>query len=111
MLVQVVAVGHYHDGTLRELLYEPMHIEHHRQRFAAALRVPEYTNLAIASNRFVRLRNSLVDCKVLVIGSHNLCRASVFVVEAEEVLEYINQSLPAEDAFKERLIVNDFCRL
>ena len=111
LLVQVVAVGHHHDGTLRELLYQPVHIEHHRQRFAAALCVPEHTNLAIAPNCFVRLGNRLVHGKVLVIGSHNLCRAPVLVVEADEVLQYVNQPLPTEDTFEESLVVNDLCRL
>ena len=109
MLVKVVAVGHDHDGTLRELLNQPMYVEHHRQRLAATLSVPEHANLASTANGFACLYNSLVYGKVLVICCHNLCRAPVLMVEAQEVLQYVDEPLPAEDALKECFIVNDLC--
>ena len=34
LLVKIVSVRHHHYGTLRIFLYQPVHIEHHRQTLA-----------------------------------------------------------------------------
>ena len=51
-----------------------MCIEHHGQRFAAALRVPKYAALAVRAGGYNRAFNSLAHSKILMISRQNLYR-------------------------------------
>ena len=105
LLVKVVAVSHHYDGTLWETLYQLMDVEHHRQRLPRTLRMPEHTNLTVAVHRRFRMPQRLVHGKVLVVGAHDLCHASVLMVEADEVLQDVREPVFLEDAAEEGLVV------
>ena len=73
--------------------------------------MPEHTNLSVAANGLVRLRQSFLYRKVLVIGTHDLCRTSVLMVKADEVLKDVNQPFLLEDTIEEGLVVGYGIRL
>ena len=68
--------------------------------------MPEHTDLSITANGLVCLRQCFVHRKILVIGSHDLCRTSVLMVKTDKVLQDIYESLFLEDAIKEGLVVS-----
>ena len=104
LLVEVLAVGHNHDGHLRQMLYQQMREEHHRQRLAAALRMPEDTNLPVAGHSLFGPFQGFVHCKVLVIACHHL-HLVFLVAVADEVAYNVYQVFLLEDASEERFVV------
>ena len=69
--------------------------------------MPEHANLAVAADGLARFHQCLVYGKILMICSHNLCRAPILVVETQEVLQNVDKPFPSEDALKECLIVDN----
>ena len=105
LLVEVFAVCHNHYGHLRQMLYKQMREEHHRQRLAAALRMPEHTNLSVTLHCLFRSFQSLVHCKVLVISSHHLHLVSLVAV-ADKVTDDVYQMFLLEYPPEERFVVS-----
>ena len=92
--VQIVAVGHHHEGEIARLFAEDFAgIEDHREALARALRVPEHAELAL---QFLALEECLVGpvhADELVVLRDDLLL--VLVVE-DEVLDVIQQPLPGK---------------
>ena len=65
--------------------------EHHRQRFAAPLGMPEHANFAISSNRILSADNSFFHGKILVICTKNFDYFFRSIVKAHEILNNIQQ--------------------
>ena len=67
LVIQVVAICDNYDGRAIQSILQTMGIKHHRQRFAAALCMPEYTTLAVCLRCVFRGKYCLIDSKILVI--------------------------------------------
>ena len=80
---------------------QQMGIEHHRQRFSAALRMPEHAAFAVCYGRFFCGFHSLAHGKILMITGENFVLVQSLVGKQNKVLENIKQTLFLEDAFKE----------
>ena len=67
--------------------------KYHRERLARTLRVPEYANLAVAGHRLHGSIDRLPYREILVVGGKNLDRLACAVVEANEVLDDVKQTI------------------
>ena len=67
--------------------------------------MPEHTNLAITAHSRMRMSHSLIHCEILVIGSHDLQQFPILTIEADEVLQDVNQPCLLKDTMEESLIV------
>ena len=63
LVIQVVAVSDDHDGGLVQDSLNQMGVEHHRERLAAALGVPEDANLTVAVGSLDGAVHSLLAAK------------------------------------------------
>ena len=72
--------------------------------------MPEHANLAVATNGLASFHQCLVHSEILMIGSHNLCSAPIFMVKAQKVLQDVDEPFPSEDALKECLVIDDLHR-
>ena len=78
-----------------------MGIEHHRQRFPAALRVPEHTAFAICDSCLLSGSNRLLDGKILMVGGkHFECFLTVHI-EADKVFQDVEESVLLKQSLKE----------
>ena len=78
-----------------------MSIEDHRQRFSAALCMPEDAALAVCHSRVLRRLNRLFDCKILMIPSEYLeCILSIHI-KADEVLHDVKEAGLLKQSYKE----------
>ena len=68
-----------------------MGIEYHRQRFSAALRMPEHTTLAIRFSGNLGLFDSFSHCKILVVPSQNFNRLLPITGKQDEIFQNIQQ--------------------
>ena len=68
-----------------------MGIEYHRQRFPAALRMPEHTTLAIRFSGNLGLFDSFSHCKILVVSSQNFNRLLPITGKQDEIFQNIQQ--------------------
>ena len=75
LVVQIVAVGNDHYGRAVQPLLQKMRKEHHGERLARALRVPEHADLSIAAHGLNSTLRRLAHCKILVVSGKNLDHA------------------------------------
>ena len=101
LIVKVVAVGKDNDrGTIQGILQQ-MSIEDHRQRFSAALCVPENTALAVRYSCVLCRFDCFSYCKILMVSGKNFEALDSLVGEADKVFDYIQQTIFLEQSFKE----------
>ena len=68
-----------------------MGIEYHRQRFSAALRMPEHTTLAVCFGGNFGLFDGFSHCKILVVPSQNFNRLLPITGKQDEIFQNIQQ--------------------
>ena len=78
-----------------------MGVEYHRQRFSAALRMPEHTTLAIRFSGNFGFFNCFPHCKILVISSQNLNRLLPITGKQDKVFQNVQQPLFLEHSLIE----------
>ena len=112
LVIEIITVCNNNDGGLIQNGLNQMGIENHRERFSAALRVPENTNLSIGVGGTDGAVNSLLDCKVLMVASKDLGRTSFINTEASEVLDEIEETVTLEHSNEEGIVIHEiFCFL
>ena len=111
LIVEVLAVGHHHDGYFGQVLHQLVGVEHHGEALARTLRVPEHTYLAVAFHCRTGALQGFAHGVVLVVGSKNLGVFALVLVEADEVLQDVEQSLLLEHSEEEGAIVGHEGRL
>ena len=80
-----------------------MSIEDHREGFAAALSMPEYTALTVGLRSNLCFFNSLFDGKVLMIGCKDLYVLLAIVRDENEVFQNVQQAIFLEHSFIESI--------
>ena len=111
LVVQVVAVGDNHNGGALQRLLQIMGIEHHGQRLTAALGVPEHAALAVSDGGVFGGFDGLFHREILVIACQNLKGVGTVHVEADKVLENIQEPLLLENSLKEGIELGGLCVL
>ena len=86
LVVQVVAVGDYHNGGTLQGLLQVVGIEHHGQGLAAALGVPEHAALTVGDGGVFGGFDSLLYREILVIGGKDFEGVGPVHIEADKVL-------------------------
>ena len=89
LIVKVNAVRHHNDGGAIQSFLQQMGIEYHRQRFPAALRMPEHTTLAIRFSSNLGLFDSFSHCKILVVPSQNFNRLLPITGKQDKVFQNV----------------------
>ena len=99
LLVQLIAVGQYHDGGRPgKLATDLLREEYHGIALAGALGVPEHAQLAIVElPRFVCL-DRFVDAKVLMVTGKDFYGVAAGVIIEDKVLQQIEEILLFADA-------------
>ena len=82
-----------------------MGVEHHGEALARTLRVPEHAYLAVALHCRTGALQGLAHGVVLMVGGENLGIPALVLVEADEVLQDVEQPLLLEHAEEEGAIV------
>ena len=72
LVVKVDSVRHHYNGRAVQDLLQQMRIKNHRQRLAAALRMPEHTAFTVRSGRHDGFIDSLSHGEILMISRHYL---------------------------------------
>lgn len=70
-----------------------MRIKHHRQRFSAALRVPEHTALAVRFGGNFGFFDCFPHCEILMISRQNLELLLPIAREQDKVFQDVQQPL------------------
>ena len=73
-----------------------MSIKHHRQRFSAALRMPEHAAFTVRLRGVGGGGNGFLYCEVLMIGTENFC---ISAGKADEILDNIEQPRLVKHSF------------
>ena len=105
LVVEVLAVGYHHDGHFGQPLHQLVSVEHHGEALARPLRVPENTDFPVAFHCRTGALQGFAHGVVLVIGGENLGVFALVLVEADEVLQNVEQSLLLEHTEEEGAIV------
>ena len=107
LIVEVVAVGQHDQRRVRQrrMLNDLAGVEQHRQALAAALRVPDHPDAAVALDPGRRdgVIHRLVDGVILVIGGDLLGDGCAVGLEDDEIADQVEQALRREDALDQRL--------
>ena len=93
LVVQVDAVGHHHDGGAVQRGLQQMGVEHHGQRLAAALGMPEHAALAVGAGGLPGPLHRLAHREILVIPRQYLGRLLAVPRKEDEVLQNVQQPL------------------
>ena len=101
LIVKVVSVGQHNDGRAIQCLLQTVCIEHHRQRFTAALSMPKHTAFAVRFRGVLCGLHSLIDSEILVVAREYLELLQSLVGEADKVLDNVQQSLPLKNTLEE----------
>ena len=109
LIIKIVTVCNYYDSWAIQCFLQKMRIKNHRQRFPAALCVPEYATFTIGYRRVFCRFDSLSDCKILVIASQNLKLFQSLIGEADEVFDDIQQALFFKHSLKECIKLSVLC--
>lgn len=80
-----------------------MGIEHHRQRLARTLRMPEHTALTVGDSSFLGGFDSLANGKILMIACKYLITLQALVGKQDKVFQNVEQAVFCEDTLKERV--------
>ena len=78
-----------------------MSIEDHRQRFSAALRMPENTTLTVRHCCVFCRLNRLFDCKILMIPGEYLESILSIHIKADKVLHDVKEAGLLKQTYKE----------
>ena len=103
LIIKIVTVCNYYNSWAIQRFLQKVCIKDHRQRFPAALCMPEYATFTISYCRVFCRFNSLSDCKILVIASQNLKLFQSLIGEANKVFGNVQQSLFFKHSLKERV--------
>ena len=103
LIIKIVTVGNYYDSWAIQRFLQKVCIKDHRQRFSAALCMPEYATFTISYCRVLCRFDSLSNCKILVIASQNLKLLQSLIGEADEVFDDVQQALFFKHSLKERI--------
>ena len=101
LVVKINAVGHHNNGRTVQSLLQQMRIEHHRQRFSAALRVPEHTALAVRFSGDFGFLDCFPHRKILMIPRQNLELLLPIAREQDKVFQDVQQPLFLEHSLIE----------
>ena len=101
LIVQIISVGQHNNRRAIQGFLKQMGIEHHRQRFSAALCMPEHTTLTICNGSSFGRFDCLSYGKILMITSQYFEGVHTFVGKTNEVLCQVKQSLLLEHPLKE----------
>ena len=97
--IQLVAVGQNHNGgRTGKLAADLLRQEHHGVALAAALCMPEHTQLAVVQLAGLIGFDRLVDAEILVVASKNFRRVTTGMVEENKVLQQIQEVFLFADA-------------
>ena len=107
LVVEVLAVGYHHDGYFGQSLHQLVGVEHHGEALARTLRVPEHTDFSVSFHCGTGALQGFAHGVVLVVGGKNLGVFALVLVEADEVLQDVEQSLLLEHAEEEGAIVGE----
>ena len=88
-----------------------MRIENHRQRFAATLRMPEYTTFTIRFSSVLGRSHCFINRKILVVSCQNLKLLCSFIRKADKILYDIQKTFLFKDSFKESIKLSILCIL
>ena len=92
LVIQVVTVCNDNDSRAFQRFLQIMSIEDHRQRFSAALCMPEDAALTVRHGcMFCRL-NRLFDCEILMIPGEYLESILPIHIKADEVLHDVKEA-------------------
>ena len=80
-----------------------MGIEHHRQRLARTLRMPEHTAFTVGNSCLFCGFDSLTNGKILMIACEYLVALQALIGEQDKVFQNIEQTVFCEDTLKERV--------
>ena len=111
LVVQVDAVSHDHDGRAVQRRLQQMGIEHHGQRLAAALRMPEHAALAVRGRGYLRLFNGAAHGEILMIAGEDLYGVRRVVGKQYEVLDDVQQPVALEHTLIEGVELGKGCVL
>ncbi|OPZ20433.1 MAG: hypothetical protein BWZ04_01825 [Firmicutes bacterium ADurb.BinA205] len=78
-----------------------MGIEHHRQRLARTLRMPEHTAFTVGDSCFFGGFDSLTNGKILMIARKYFMALQALIGEQDKVFQNIEQTVFCEDTLKE----------
>ena len=101
LVVKVVSICQHNNGGTVESLLQQMSVEHHRQRFSAALCMPEHTALTVGHSSVFGGFDCLSNRKILMVSCKNFERVYSLIREADKVLNNIKQSFFLEHSLKE----------
>ena len=101
LIVQIVSVGQHNNRWTVQGFLKQMGIEHHRQRLAAALRMPKHTTLTIGDGSSFGGLDCLSYGEILMITSQYFEGVHTFVGKADEVLYQVKQTFLLEHPLKE----------
>ena len=101
LVIQVIAVCDHNDCRAFQCFLQIVSIEHHRQRFSAALRVPEHAAFAIRDGCLLGGSNRLLDGEILMVGGkHFECLLAVHI-EADKVFQDVEETVLLKQSLKE----------
>ena len=109
LIIKIVTVSNNYDSGAVEFLLQQLGIENHRQRFSAALSMPEHTTLAIGGGSSLCGDHSLINCKILMVSGKNFNFSSSVIGEADKIANNIEQSAFFKHALKQGLEVCELC--
>ena len=107
LVIKIIAIGEDNNGGLIKDGLDQVGIEHHRERLSAALCVPEDANLTVAVGGLDGAVNSLLDGKILVVASENLCGTRFVHAKAGKVLDEIQEPVTLEHPHEEGVVVDE----
>ena len=107
LVIEIITVSNNNDSGLIQNSLNQMGIENHRERFSAALCVPEYTDFTIRVGSADCPLNCFFDSEVLMVASKNLGRARLIHAEASEVLDEIEEPVALEHSDEESVIIHE----
>ena len=101
LIIQIVTVCDYHYSWAIQRFLQKVRIKDHRQRFSAALCMPEYATLTVGNCSVLCRFDSLSDCEILVIASQNLKLLQSLIREADKIFDDVQQTLFFKHSLKE----------
>ena len=101
LIVQVIPVCNYNNSRALQRFLQIMGIEHHRQRFPAALCMPEHAAFSICDGGMLGGFDCFLYSEILMIsGKHFECLLAVHV-EADKVFQDVEKTILLKYTFKE----------
>ena len=92
LVIQIVTVGDDNDSRAFQCFLQIMSIEDHRQRFSAALCMPEDATLTVRHGCVFCRLNRLFDCEILMIPGEYLESILSIHIKADEVFHDVKEA-------------------